>query len=302
MKIREPVVAGQFYPERESECRRDVVRMLDAAGGGASTDDASIEGTLVGGIVPHAGWIYSGGVAARVFAALAGSKAPDSIVLFGGVHGYRGSEAALFGGGCWNTPLGPVGIDERLASRILGETDLIVEDPNAHTGEHSLEVQIPFLQHLFPDTAIVPIMVPPTGTACDVGRAVGAVLKGHDKRTLVIGTTDLTHYGPRYGFTPRGDGPDAHRWAKEENDARFIDLMCAMECQRLVGEATAHRNACSSGAAAATIAAVTVLGACRGTLLEHTTSSEVLAGRFGGSDTGFVGYAAIVFSRLPDES
>ncbi|MCH7704694.1 MAG: AmmeMemoRadiSam system protein B, partial [Planctomycetes bacterium] len=70
MKIREPVVAGQFYPERESECRRDVVRLLDAAGGGASTDDASIEGTLVGGIVPHAGWIYSGGVAARVFAAL----------------------------------------------------------------------------------------------------------------------------------------------------------------------------------------------------------------------------------------
>jgi AmmeMemoRadiSam system protein B len=150
---------------------------------------------------------------------------------------------------------------------------------------------MPFIKHLFPLAKVAPIMVPINKTAPEVGQAVGRTLQSYKYNATVVGTTDLTHYGPGYGFTPYGVGPDALRWAKDENDRRFIDLVCAMRDGDLVAEASKRHNACNSGAAAATIAAVRVLGATRGVLLRHTTSSEVL----GGEHEDAVGYAGIVF-------
>lgn len=290
MMIRETVVAGRFYPAEPDQCRDEVVRLLSLA-----PCEEPIEGLPTAGLLPHAGWACSGAVAARVFKALAASCSPKVLVLFGGVHKYRGREAALFAGGRWETPLGPVDVDSRLAERILGHTNLIVEDPYAHQDEHSLEVQMPFIKHLFPETKVVPIMMPIVATASEVGDAVGRTLRSYGYEALVLGTTDLTHYGPSYGFVPRGVGDKANAWAKEDNDRRFIDLMCAMRGKELVPEAKDRRNACNSGAAAATIAAATALGATEGVLLEHTTSSEVLAGQVPAEQTDSVGYAGIVF-------
>jgi len=247
---------------------------------------------VLGGLVPHAGWSCSGGVAAQVFHALARSATPDIVILFGGVHRHaRGSGAAMFGAGHWETPLGTVEIDQRLAERVLGQTNLIADDPYAHETEHSLEVQMPFVKHLFPEAKIVPIMVPPSDTAHEVGEAVARTLKSYEYDALIVGTTDLTHYGPDYGFTPKGVGPSANAWAKQENDRRFVDLLCSLEATKVVPEATQNRNACSSGAAAATLAAVSAMGATRGVLLAHMTSAEVLLGEHYDS----VGYAGVVF-------
>jgi AmmeMemoRadiSam system protein B len=226
---------------------------------------------------------------------LAAAKQPEVMVLFGGVHRYRGREAALFGTGRWETPLGPVEIDARLAERILGHTNLIVDDPYAHEDEHSLEVQMPFIRHLFPAAKVVPLMVPVNNRAHEVGEAVGRTLSAYDYDALVVGTTDLTHYGPGYGFAPEGVGADGNSWAKEINDRRFIELVCQMKATELVAEATVHKNACNAGATAATVAAVQALGATQGVLLEHTTSSEVLAGKLGGDSHDSVGYAGIIF-------
>lgn len=291
MIIREPVVAGQFYPVNPDQCRKELTAFLDAAAPVYTSDDR-----LVAGLVPHAGWICSGEVAARVFAALAKSHEPKVIVMFSGVHQYRGRHAALFGHGRWDSPLGSVEIEARLAERILGHTSLIIDDPFAHEGEHSLEVQMPFVRHLFPHVKVVPIVVPISEKAPEVGEAVGRTLRSYDYDAMIVGTTDLTHYGPRYGFTPHGVGEAANRWAKEDNDRRFIDLLCDMKADELVAEARTHHNACNAGAAAATITAAMALGAESGVLLEHTTSAEVLCGKVPGEHADSVGYAGVVFS------
>lgn len=290
MIIREPVVAGQFYPAKADRCRAELLEYL-------AGDPPVFEsrGRLIGGIVPHAGWMCSGAVAAKVFSLLAGAGSPKSIVLFGGVHRHTGREAALFGSGRWETPLGPVEIDARLAERVLGYTNLIVDDAYAHDAEHSIEVQMPFVRHLFPSAKVLPIMVPIGPRAHEVGEAVARTLTAYSYDALIIGTTDLTHYGPRYGFIPRGVGPEGNEWAKSENDRRYIELLCSMKGKELIRESAARKNACSSGAAAATIAAVAAMGATRGTLLEHTTSSEVLSGAFPGEQEDSVGYAAVVY-------
>jgi len=290
--IREPVVAGRFYSARGDACRAELVALLASAAELQST----AQGELLGGLVPHAGWMCSGPTAAKVFHALSVSKKkPASIVLFGGVHRHRGREAALFTSGRWETPLGAVEVDSRLAERILGHTNLIVDDPYAHEDEHSLEVQLPFIKHLFPDSKIVPLMVPATGSAHEVGEAVGRTLTACDYNAMIVGTTDLTHYGPTYDFVPEGVGAKGNSWAKEINDPRFIELVCEMKAAELVPEAVVHKNACNAGATAATVAAVQALGATRGVLLEHTTSSEVLAGKLGPDADDSVGYAGIVF-------
>ncbi len=290
MMIREPVVAGQFYPAEPKRCRDELRKLLDQG-----SVDYQGEGRVVGGLVPHAGWVCSGAVAAKVFNALNSQRSPQIIVLFGGVHRHRGREAAQFSTGRWNTPLGAVEIDDRLAERILGYTNLIVDDPYAHEDEHSIEVQVPFVKELFPDAKIVPIMVPISNVAHEVGEAVARTLGAYKYDALIVGTTDLTHYGPNYGFTPRGIGAEGNAWAKDENDRPFLDLVCKLECTDVVPEAAKNKNACSSGATAATRAAVASLGARRGVLLDHTTSSEVLSGKTPGDMSDSVGYAAVVF-------
>lgn len=290
MIIREPVVADRFYPADVHQCRIEIIEYLKPGPTSVAPD-----ARLIGGLVPHAGWVCSGAVAGKVFDALAKSRSPGVVILFGGVHKYRGRPAAMFGSGRWETPLGAVEIDERLTERITGHTNLIVNDAYAHEQEHSIEVQVPFIKHLFADAKIVPIMVPVSNKADEVGEAVARTLKAYDYDALIVGTTDLTHYGPGYGFVPHGVGPAGKTWAKVENDTRFIELVCSMKTQGLVPEAGKRKNACSSGAAAATVAAVKALGGSRGVLLEHTTSAEVLADRTLGEQTDSVGYAGVVF-------
>lgn len=295
-RIRKPIVAGQFYPADPDMCRRQIEVCLGAgsSGQGLSAEavrGSRVDGQMLGAIVPHAGWLCSGGVAGRVFRELRREPPPKTVVLFGGVHRYRGRTAAVYGSGEWITPIGRARIDEPFCARLLAMSELFTEDPRAHDGEHSLEVQIPFLVSILPDARIVPIMVPIASHAVQIGETVARLIAASGSDALVVGTTDLTHYGPSYGFTPLGTGREALAWAKS-NDARFIDLMCAMRAGDLVAEAEAHHNACNAGAAAATVACCAALGATEGTLLEHTTSSEVL--RSDSPDS--VGYAAILFT------
>lgn len=291
MIVREPVVAGKFYPDNRRACEAQVDELLALC-----TPHPELPATLYGGVVPHAGWTYSGAVAAEVFRTLAASRRPDVLVLFGGVHGYRGRKAAMFASGRWESPLGTVEIDDRLAERILSHTNLVTPDSHAHEEEHSLEVQLPLVQRVFPGVRIVPIMVPHTPAASEVGEAVARTIEVYDYNALVVGTTDLTHYGPQYGLTHRGVGAEANAWAKTENDQRFIDLVCAMRSTEVVAEANARKNACNAGAVAATMRATLALGASRGILLTHATSSEVATKLGTAESENSVGYCGIVFA------
>ncbi len=295
MMIREPTVAGMFYPRESRECEMQLKTCLDLANETAGRAAPNEDIRILGGVVPHAGWICSGAVAATVFQQIARRPHPSAIIIFGAAHRVHLKMAALFPSGAWETPLGLVDIDERLAERLQGQTGLIEATPHAHEQEHSIEVQLPFIKHLLPDAKIVPLMVPPNDRAVPLGRAIGNACRNYGVDVVFIASTDLTHYGPNYNFTPHGVGPDGLDWAKDVNDRRMIDAILAMREQDVLSDAAANLSACGAGAVAACIAASKAYGATHATLLQHTTSHEVLTRYRDEPACDAVGYAAIMF-------
>lgn len=290
MKTRKPIVAGQFYPHDPKSCKEEIDEFLQT-----STPVESLPETIVAGIVPHAGWFFSGQIASLVFSAVKHRREKvHSFVIFGAAHGYFGQMPALDDSDFWETPLGKVQLDQELAGRLL-DKNVAVADSGAHRFEHSIEVQVPIVQYLFPDAQILPIIVPPAKEAIALGEAAGDIISAQREKIICIGSTDLTHYGPRYGFVPMGVGNEGLEWASKVNDRRFIDLALKMEPQDLLTSAAEHCNACGSGAAAAAITAAKRLGKTEGVLLAYTNSNEVMLQKMGTSSADSVGYVAIIF-------
>jgi len=291
MLIRQAAVAGQFYSGSEKQCIAEIEECL-----GAMEVPAGLKDEIVGGIVPHAGWVFSGDLAGLVFSAIKKVHPKvDTFLIFGASHRYSGREAVVYDKGSWATPLGKIDIDEELAGQIA-ELDGVKADRNAHLDEHSIEVQVPFIQYLFEEAKIVPVIVPSFGFDIEPGSEIASVIsKLEDKKVVCIASTDLTHYGPRYGFCPEGVGTDAIRWAKEVNDAEFIDLALKMEAEDMFAVGLEKSSACGPGAAAMLVSVVKGLGKKEGVLLAHTNSSEVMEKKFDRSSEESVGYAAIVY-------
>jgi hypothetical protein len=291
MQKRKPIVAGQFYPRQRNECIDEIKQCLEEA-----TLNQPLPDTIVAGIVPHAGWTFSGATAGLVFSAIR-QKHPkvDTFVIFGAAHGYLGQPPAVYDKGSWLTPLGEIPIDEELANAVI-ESKTAVSDCEAHNSEHSMEVQVPFIQHLFPDAKILPILTPPSEQAIRLGEIVGSIIASDEESKIVtLGSTDLTHYGPRYGFTPMGTGKDALKWAMDVNDKQFIDFALELQPAKMLESAAENYNACGAGAASATVAAAKALDKTKGVLLAHTNSNEIMLRKMGASSREAVGYAAIVF-------
>ncbi|MFQ5862591.1 MAG: AmmeMemoRadiSam system protein B [Candidatus Brocadiales bacterium] len=289
MLTRSPI-ALDFYPNVGGVCKVAVERHLE----NGSKIQANIQKeNIVAGIVPHAGWIYSGDTAAAVFSSISRLSKPEVFFLFGSVHVMGVDRPAVMREGIWETPIGELEIDADLASDILKSSgDLVVENTEGHLMEHSLEVQAPFIKYLFPEANIVPIMVPPTDEATILGKRVAALAKNVERGVMTIGTSDLTHYGQRYALQSHGTGMKALEWVKNENDKKIIDLCLKMAAEDIVPEATRHMNACGGGALAATVAYARALGVKEGELLQYTTSYDVEPT---GQPSDFVGYAGIVF-------
>lgn len=299
MPFRMPAVAGRFYPADAARCRAAVTEMMRDAAADCPAADAvgpAAKTTALGGIVPHAGWICSGAVAARVLAELRARIDPDVVVVFGAVHVAARPVAAVDPAGVWSTPMGEVPIDEALALRVLAMAgQFLIGDAEAHRFEHSIEVELPFVMAAWPQARLLPIMTPPTPAAVDVGRITADACAALGRRAVFLGSTDLTHYGPSYDFTPRGVGEAGICWARDVNDRRMIDLIIDGRAADAVGEARSHRNACGAGAIAATLAAVEWFGAGERRLLRHTTSYDVLRRPpYSDRSDDSVGYAGLI--------
>ena len=288
MAVRFPSVAGMFYPAGENACRGEVVECLESA------QAPELAGPFRAGVVPHAGWSYSGPTAGCVFSVLDTQDPPETIVLFGAVHRWGVTGASMYGSGSWRTPLGDLSVDQELAQEVLRVAGSSVsDDPDAHGGEHSIEVQLPFVIHLFPGARILPIAVPPSPTAHQVGSQVAGAALALGRRTVAVGTTDLTHYGMGYGTPDRGPLSEAMDWMRD-NDHRMIRAIESLDAEAIVPEAERHQNACGAGAVAAAVAAARALGAKSGRTLEYTTSADVMHEPH--ADRA-VGYLGLVFER-----
>jgi len=272
--LRLPAVAGRFYPANPNELAASVRRVSaprDAAAVGAKASVAAC-------LVPHAGYMYSGAVAGEVFSRI---ELPKKIVILGVRHFPRGESAAILSNGAWRTPLGDAPIDTDLAMALRDACPLLREDAVAHSQEHSLEVQIPFLQVLAPGFSFVPVAL---GTArfedlVRVGEAVARVLTTAQERVLLLATSDLNHYED-----------DATTRVK---DAKAVKELLGLDARGLFDVCRTEKiSMCGLGPAVATITALRAMGAMDGELVRYATSAEV-----SGDTSSVVGYAGIVWGE-----
>jgi hypothetical protein len=279
-----PICNPRFYPGSSELCRRRIENL---------TQDFEIPeepADLIGGLVPHAGWEYSGAVAAHVWKSLREKSQPRTIIIFGAVHYPGVTRNTVYPEGSWETPIGALEVDRELARSLVDSMDpLLIGGTEAHEQEHSIEVQLPFIKGLFPDCKILPIAVPLHHTPVQLGDRIGALTR--EMGVIAVGSTDLTHYGKRYQLFHRGTGPAAHEWMVK-NDRRILDLIEPLQATEIQAEVVAHHNACGPGAIAASLAFARARGAERGIVLEYTTSYDVEPeGEF---ETA-VGYSGVVF-------
>ncbi len=266
---RRAAFAGSFYPGNPDDLRGMLAELLPRAGGRRER--------ALGVMVPHAGYIYSGRVAGETYAAV---EPPRSAVLVGPSHHGGCAPAAVMSSGEWATPLGVSPVDGELAAALRASSGLLTEDPAAHSAEHSLEVQLPFLQAVTPGIPIVPILLslPDLDSLRELGRAIGGVLKPRDPRPLVVASSDMNHFEPHKETIAK--------------DRYALDALLALDEAAMWGAVRRHRiSMCGAMAAVVMLAAAKVMGASRATLVAHTTSGPV-----SGDMERTVGYAGVVIS------
>jgi hypothetical protein len=252
--------------------------------------DEGLPEVLHGAVVPHAGWVCSGRVAGGTFATLARHTKARTFILTGTGHHFQLNSPATDASEAWTTPLGPVEVDVELRA-AMNQIDGFATFDQAHVPEHSIEVQLPLMvTALGADIRIVPCLVPADTDAPRWGAQLGALLDAWHEPVVIVASSDLTHYGPGYNFTPRGTDGAARAWAYEENDQAMLDLITTMATDRIVPHALKCQNACGSGAIAVTVGVCRQLGADGGYVLAHTDSAREL----GSLQPDSVGYAGVV--------
>ncbi|MBN2713095.1 MAG: AmmeMemoRadiSam system protein B [Planctomycetes bacterium] len=276
--------AGTWYSACQDTLAREIEGYLEMA-------EARETSPVVAAIAPHAGLAYSGATAARAYGWIKKSD-PDveTFVLFGAVHTCQLSTPAIWTKGEWETPLGPLMIDEELAAMFV-EAGVAEDNEAPHHGDNAIELQTPFIRHCFPDVKIVPIAIPPSESAVSSGTAAWTAAAKTGRKIIAIGSTDLTHYGHAFGFMPAGEGDEAVEWSKL-NDRKLIDQIIALNAESIISIAGKDHSACGAGAVAATVAWAKAAGCAQGKLLEHTTSYDVMPD---GLASHFVGYGSLVF-------
>ncbi|MEM2319347.1 MAG: AmmeMemoRadiSam system protein B [Candidatus Bathyarchaeia archaeon] len=281
-KVRLPSQAGAFYAGTAESLRRQIEECFLHRLGPGNIPKVVEAGPrrIVGLICPHAGYMYSGPVAAHSYYSLALDGKPDTVVLLGPNHTGYGSGLAIMSEGLWRTPLGDVEIDRETANKIVEESRLIDIDETAHRYEHSIEVQLPFLQYLYGlRFKIVPIcfLMQDFHSAEEVGQAVARAVAG--KNALIVASSDMTHYEP-------------HRSA-EKKDRLALQAVEAMDGAKFYSIIESHGvTACGYGPIAALITAAKILGAKEAKLLCYKTSGDV-----SGDYSSVVGYAAVQFTK-----
>lgn len=282
MEKKKMAFCGSWYPATARECESSIEKFLKEKQG-------PLTGNFIGGIVPHAGWYYSGSISCRVIASLQSDEKVDTIVLFG-AHMHRQSEPFILSHGAVETPFGDIDVDTELADKICDAVSIRKRSPSKFPDENTLELQNPFIRYFFPKAKIVIMGVAPSFFASIIGAMAVGEAKRLSRNIRIIGSTDMTHYGPDFGFTNEGSGEIAHEWVKNKNDRAAIEAMVMMEEEKIISEGLSHKNMCCPGAAAATAAAVKKLGAVKAVEIDYATSFEKSA------SPSFVGYAGILYA------
>ena len=277
MKTRKPVVSGTFYAGTPEELREQIEWCYKHELGPGVLPQVNEAGLreIVALVAPHAGYAYSGPVAAHAYKELAEDGVVDTAVILGPNHTGYGCPVSVWTGGSWETPLGEVRIDEEFAHKILGE--VIGADGAAHLYEHSIEVQLPWLQYLYGEVKIVPVTM--LAQDIETARTVGKAISRAGDNTIIVASSDFTHYEP-------------HSVAAEK-DKSMIEAIINLDEEMLYKRREALScTMCGYGPVAAAIVAAKEMKAKRADLLKYASSGDTT-----GDFSAVVGYGSIAIRR-----
>ena len=268
IRVRKPVVAGQFYPGTARELKNQIAAFLPKT---------AVKTNAIACMLPHAGYIYSGRVAVETVSQI---NVLDKIILLGPNHTGYGESFSIMTDGAWETPLGEVKIDCALSKEILKGSMHLKTDSAAHTGEHSLEVELPILQYFKPDFQIVPIafLSGNLGALREVGLRIAHTIKELrlESSTLIVASSDMTHYECQA--------------EAQKKDFEAIKAILELDEEKLMEKVTAlNISMCGYAAVITMLSAAKALGANKGKLVKYQTSGDVT-----GDTSSVVGYAGVI--------
>jgi len=267
--VRYPAVASQFYPGDEATLRRTLQAMVP--------EGSSKRQKALAVVSPHAGYIYSGSVAGLTFSRVA---IPTTCIVLGPNHHGRGAEAALMSTGTWRMPLGDVPINEKVAASILANSTVVRQDNAAHEHEHSLEVQVPFLQYLQSQLTIVPLCLSYLSydDCKEIGSALARTVSEFEEKILLVASTDMSHYESRESASRK--------------DKMALDRILDLDPEGLYNTVLGNRiSMCGIIPTTVTLIAALRLGCQKAELVRYTDSGEA-----SGDTRQVVGYAGLVLS------
>jgi len=270
--IREPAVAGQFYPSSREELKSMIRGMID---------EKAVKEDVIGYYAPHAGYIYSGPVVAATISRI---NIKDTFVIMGPSHTGMGAPFSIMTEGKWRTPLGDVEIDTELAKAILANSSYLKEDQLAHSQEHSIEVQLPFIQYLRPDIKFVPITISHASatTYRSIGRAIAKAIKDSGKEVVIVASGDMNHYETQK--------------VTQTKDRQAIESILKLEAGELLERVRDFKiSMCGYGTAACLIYAAKEFGNARAELVKYQTSGDTT-----GDYSAVVGYAGILIKVVKE--
>jgi AmmeMemoRadiSam system protein B len=264
--LRKPSVAGQFYPDSPLKLKAMISSFTGITTG--KTD-------AIGLLVPHAGYQYSGPVAA---AAVSKIKLTDTVIIMGPSHTGMGEPFSIMTEGTWQTPLGDAEIDSELAGQIAAISKYLKNDQMAHLIEHAIEVQIPLLQYFKPDVRIVPMVLAYAEASIytEIGKEIASAIKQSQKPVVIMASGDMTHYEPQA--------------VAEEKDSQAIEAILNLDADELTRRyKEMDISMCAYGPVVTLISAARELGATGAELVKYQTSGDTT-----GDYSAVVGYAGII--------
>jgi AmmeMemoRadiSam system protein B len=322
MNLRKSLLPPGWYPRKRDEIVSFIRGWVAPPLPGSSSapknpegNDTAFRGKAVVAAAPHAGWYYSGAIAVQAAAALAETDAaaktgaPDTVAVLGG-HLPAGARPLFYLEDAAETPFGVLEIDGELRNELVSK----LGGASDRFADNTVEVLLPLVHYFFPESRLLALRVPADTSAFALGKVLYDVSTALGRSIKVLASTDLTHYGANYGFSPKGSGSAALNWLKEVNDRRFIDAVIAGDGEAALHRAEEERSACSAGAVLAAMgyaaASCAADGAKTGTkgadnsdlpkappaaLLAYGTSADVSMAEDGKIPDSFVGYGAFAW-------
>jgi AmmeMemoRadiSam system protein B len=279
LAVRRPAVAGAFYAANLSSLKQQIIDSFTHKLGPGRLPGDKVESNITAIVAPHAGYVYSGPSAAHAYLRLAEQEKPDTVVVIGPNHTGRGTPVSIMGDGFWETPLGRVELDSTVAEEIIQGSNIARLDDTAFIREHSVEVQVPFLQFIYSEFKLVPICMgyQDLETSIDLGRAIHETVKG--RNAIIVASSDLNHM----------ESKDV----SNKKDKYVLDAIDAMDEVQLQDSVKREQiTTCGYGPVSATLVASKLGGAKSSEIISYYTSGDII-----GDDRQVVGYASAIISR-----